>query len=376
VDLVYLDYNATAPVKPEVTQVVMSVLNNHGNPSSVHSFGRDARELIEEARESVALMVGSQSSNVIFTSGGTESNNLAIKLVKKKRLIVSAAEHPSILAAADFAGAEKIILPVDSNGMVSPVMLKDILGPDGTDTLVSIMLANNETGVIQPIAELAQIARSVGAIIHCDAVQGPGRTAINMDALGIHMLSISAHKFGGLKGVGALVISSEQEVNPIIVGGGQERGWRGGTENVPGIIGMGKAAQLALLDLDNIEQIANLRDLLEKKILRIEPDVTIFGDKVDRLPNTSSFTMPGVQSETQVMALDLAGIAVSAGSACSSGKVEPSHVLTAMGYSEAIGGCAIRVSIGWTNTEEDIDRFINTWKATYSGLASRHRNSI
>ena len=366
-----LDYNATTPTKPEVVQIISEALQEVGNPSSVHSFGRRSRELIEQSRDSLAEMVGANSTDIIFTSGGTESNNMALSASGRRRIIISAIEHPSIMVAAEKLYSEVVLLPVNNNGLVTHDILLKAIGADGSDALISVMLANNETGVIQPIKELAAIAHNTGAIFHCDAVQGPGRIPINMNALGVDMLSISGHKFGGPKGVGAIILSPKLHVKPLIIGGGQERGWRGGTENVPGIVGMGLAARLAISDLKRSRELKNLRNYLENKIREICNEVVIYSSEVERLPNTSSITMPGVQSETQVMTFDLAGIAVSAGSACSSGKVEASHVLKAMGSDESISGCAIRVSLGWDTSPEDIERFIGVWRATLAGLSSR-----
>lgn len=373
---IYLDYNSTAPVKPAVIETITKILKHEGNPSSVHSFGRDVKESMEEARDLIATMVSGRSEGVIFTSGGTESNNLALTAARRRRLLVSAIEHPSILTSAKAMEYHCDILPVDKDGVVSPSTLISALENGGSDTLVSIMLANNETGTVQPVAELSKICHDAGAIFHCDAVQAPGRISININLLGVDMLSISGHKFGGPKGVGALIMPIDYSVSPTIIGGGQERGWRGGTENIPGIVGMGHAAKLALEDLGNADMLAKLRNYLEEEILELCPEVKVFGSSVNRLPNTSCLSMPGVQSETQVMAFDLAGIAVSAGSACSSGKVEPSHVLKAMGIDDAFGGCAIRVSLGWGTKPDDIKRFIKVWRATYAGLSSRYKKSL
>jgi len=376
VERVYLDYNATTPTKPEVIKVMTEALYEHGNPSSVHSFGRKARELVENSRDSVAELVGANATDIIFTSGGTESNNMAFAASGRRRLVLSAIEHPSILTAASQKYSDVTILPVSQDGLVSLNELSEAIGSDGSETLVSIMLANNETGVVEPIKELANVAHLKGALFHCDAVQGPGRIPIDIRNLHIDMLSISGHKFGGPKGIGALVISPQLQISPLIVGGGQERGWRGGTENISGIAGLGKAASLAILDLEEIDRIRELRDTLESRIETMCPEVNIFCSDVARLPNTSSLNMPGVQSDTQVITFDLAGIAISAGSACSSGKVEPSHVLNAMGAMPSISGCTIRVSMGWNSNINDIDRFTSVWKATFGGLSNKYRESV
>ncbi len=373
---VYLDYNATAPVKPAVIEAVAAALATTGNPSSVHSFGRTARKLVEDARDAVAALVGAEASRIVFTAGGTEANNLALRGCGRPALIVSAIEHPAILRTAETSGAHVVTLGVDADGVVDLDALDAALDAHGADALISVMLANNETGVIQPTAAIAERAHAAGALFHCDAVQGPGRVAVSMEALGADMISLSAHKFGGPKGIGALVLGPDVEVDPIITGGGQERGRRGGTENVGGIAGFGKAAALARDDLARASEIAAMRDSLEDQITALEPAVRIYSRGAARLPNTSSLTMPGVQSETQVMGLDLAGVAVSAGSACSSGKVEPSHVLRALGADDAEGGCAIRVSLGWASEPSDVERFVGAWRALYGGLTNRWKDGV
>jgi len=376
VDPVYLDYNATAPVKPEVSLAIAESLQLTGNPSSVHSFGRAVRQAIEDSRDQVAALVGTAAADVVFTAGGSEANNLALRGTARSRLVVSAVEHPSVLKAAQAFCERTIVLPVDADGVVVAGALESALGDDGRDALVSIMLANNETGVIQPVAALADAAHAVGALFHCDAVQGPGRIPVDMNALGVDMLSLSAHKFGGPKGVGALFLKSDADVAPMIIGGGQERGRRAGTENVPGIVGLGKAAELASDDLQRAPLVADLRNALERALLDVDGNVQVFGAGADRLPNTSALSMPGVQSETQVMALDLSGVAVSAGSACSSGRVEPSHVLRAMGVDDAHGGCAIRVSLGWATTAADTERLVGAWRSLHAGLATRYQPGL
>lgn len=373
---VYLDYNATAPVKPEVRAAVARALEVVGNPSSAHSFGRAARKVIEDARERVAALVGAKPSEVVFTASATEANNLVLAGAGRSRRIVSAIEHPAVLKAAQSLPGELVVLPVDENGVVALEALEAALKDEGEPALVALMLANNETGAVQPVAEAARLAHAHGALIHCDAVQGPGRLPVSMEALGVDYLSLSAHKFAGPKGVGALIAREAAPLRPSVIGGGQERGRRAGTENLPGIAGFGEAAWLAAQDLANAPRLARLRDSLESRALEIEPRLHVFSAKAPRLPNTSCLTMPGVQSETQVMALDLAGVAVSAGSACSSGKVEPSHVLRATGVSDAISGCAIRVSLGWATREEDVDAFLTAWRALYAGLTNRFRSGI
>ncbi len=379
--VVYLDYNATSLIKPEVVKEMTSLLSLAGNPSSVHQFGRGARDVIETSRDRVANMIGSQPDEIIFTGGGTESNNMALFGSGRKRIVLSVIEHPSILEAAksmlkyEGQGERSIeFVSVDENGVVDPSSVEKAIGSDGENVLVSIMLANNETGVIQPIHEIASLVKDRGALIHCDAVQAPGRIPLDVKMLGIDLLSISAHKFGGPKGVGALFISDNITLNPLVTGGGQERGLRPGTENVIGIAGFGIAADLVGQDLQNVGHIAKLRDSLENKLCSLEPKVRVFSKDAKRLPNTTCLSMPGVQSEMQVMGLDLAGVAVSAGSACSSGKVEPSHVLAALGLPSEDVGCAIRISFGWGSKKSDVEKLVSVWQAFYAGLSTRYSN--
>ena len=372
----YLDYNATAPIKPAVVEAVTEALRATGNPSSVHGFGRAVRKRIEDAREQVAALVDCAPAELVFTAGGTEANNQALQGAGRRVIIVSAIEHPAVLRTAEACAAERVVLPVDGDGVLAMAALDEALAAHGPEALVSVMLANNETGVIQPVAEIAARARGAGALVHCDAVQAPGRIPLSFAALGVDMMSLSAHKFAGPKGIGALVARAGAAPAPLIHGGGQERGRRGGTENAAGIVGFGIAAVLARDDLGRAGEIAALRDRLEARLREIEPAVRVFGAAAERLPNTSCVTMPGVQSETQVIGLDLAGAAVSAGSACSSGKVEPSHVLRALGASDEISGCAIRVSLGWATTAREIDRFLSAWRALYAGLTNRWKAGV
>lgn len=363
---VYLDYNATAPMKPAVIAAVVEAMGRLGNASSVHRFGRLARRVVEEARERVAALVGARPEQVVFTGSGTEANNLALH--GHGRVIVSAIEHDSVLRAVPHAE----ILSVGADGVVDLEALARLLSRDGKPALVSVLLANNETGVIQPVAEVARLARSHGCLVHCDAVQAAGKIPIDLGSLGVHLVSLSAHKIAGPQGAGALVVADGVEVEPMLRGGGQERGRRAGTEDVAALAGFGVAAELAREGLGDTASLTRLRDDLERRVLDLAPDVKIFGTQAPRVANTSCFTMPGVASETQVMALDLAGVAVSAGAACSSGKVQPSHVLRAMGASEAEAGGAIRVSLGWQTSPADIDRFMEAW----GGLFARTRSAM
>ena len=366
---VYMDYNATAPLRPAVGDAMAEALEITGNPSSVHRFGRLARRVIEEARRRVASLVGAEANEVIFTSGGTEANNLALGSFDGAGIVVSAAEHDSVLGAAPGA----TIAPVDAHGVLDLEALERILqeGPKAPPALVSVMLANNETGVIGPVAAAAEIAHADGALLHCDAVQAAGRIAIDMASLGADLLTLSAHKMGGPQGAGALVARGGVTVVPVQRGGGQERGFRAGTENVAAIAGFGAACDLARDDIADQSRLARWRDDLEERIGALAPDAKVFGAGADRLGNTSCFTMPGVASETQVMALDLAGIAVSAGAACSSGKVGVSHVLKAMGASEAEASSAIRVSLGWQSHAGDIDQLIEAWRALHARAGAK-----
>ncbi len=359
----YLDHNATTPLRPQAAQAVMRAFAHVGNPSSVHSFGRAVRRVLEEAREQVAALVSARPADVIFTSGGTEANNLALRGCGRPRMLASAVEHPSVLEAAD--GIETV--PVDANGIVDLDALAQILERDDRPAVVSVMLANNETGVIQPVSEAARIAHRGGALVHCDAVQAAGRLTLNMDALGVDMLTLSGHKLGGPKGVGALVARESISLRPIIRGGGQERGRRSGTENLSGIAGFGAAVLAAAEEIGTAPAMARLRDGLEDRIRRHVPAAHVVAAGTERLANTSCLALPNISAEAQIMALDLAGVAVSAGSACSSGKVKASHVLRAMGLTDEIAGCAIRVSLGAGNEQSDIDRFV----AVYAEFAAR-----
>lgn len=361
----YLDHNATSPVRPEAWRAVADAMERVGNASSVHRFGRVARRSIEDARRTVADFVGAASGDVIFTSGGTEANNLAVRGAGRARVLVSAVEHVSVLDAAP--EAERI--PVDGDGVVDLVALDRLLAEDSRPALVCVMLANNETGVIQPVAEVAAIARKRGARVHCDAVQAAGRIAVDIRSLGVDSLSLSAHKIGGPMGVGALALACGVPLQGRQKGGGQESGRRAGTENLPGIAGFAAAA--AATDLLDQARLVGLRDRVEAETQRIGSGVKIYGRGAPRLANTTCLSMPGVSAETQVMALDLAGVAVSAGAACSSGKVKASHVLVAMGIDKAEAETAIRVSFGWNSKPADVDRFLEVWTQLWVRAGSR-----
>lgn len=366
-DPIYLDYNATAPVRPAVAEAMVEALALTGNPSSVHQWGRQAHRRLEDAREQVAALVGASPAMVIFTSGGTEANNLAIQGAGRARILVSAVEHDSVLAVAEDAET----IPVNEDGSVRLDELQRLLEESDEPALVCVMYANNETGVFQPIDEIVKIAHDHGALVHCDAVQAAGKTEIYMRRLGIDLMSLSSHKLGGPQGVGALVVSDSVTISPMIRGGGQERGFRAGTENLPGIVGFGLAAEISMTSSTEVANAQSLRDDLERRLMEAAPHVIIYGDAVSRLPNTSCIAMPGIEAETQVMALDLAGVMVSAGSACSSGKVRTSHVLTAMGADDNAAGSAIRVSFGWQSVADDVDAFLSAWLELYE----RHHGS-
>lgn len=369
---VYLDYNATAPARPEVVAAVARALAEGGNPSSVHGPGRRARATVEDAREAVAALVNARPEQVIFTSGGTEADALALRGCGRPRAVVSAVEHDAVLKAH----ADILRCPVDADGVLDVAALDRLLGleEDTARVIVSVMLANNETGVVQPVKQAARVAHAHGALIHCDAVQGPGRMAVDVHALRVDFLTLSAHKLGGPPGVGALVAVAPLDVAPLLTGGGQERGKRAGTENVAGIAGFAAAARVLSGEAGpaEAERLAHLRARLEDGIAAIAPGATVHGaGAARRLPNTTCVGLPGLAAQTQLMALDLAGVAVSAGAACASGKVGPSHVLQAMGLGDRAAREAIRISTGWATTEADIDAFLAAWRPLAEKAAAR-----
>lgn len=357
---VYLDYNATAPARPEVIAAVTEAMALPGNPSSVHTAGRQARRAVEDARAQVARMVGTIAPNVVFTSGATEANNIALRgWDRPMRVLTSSVEHPSVIEALE---AERI--PVTSTGLLDLDALRALLEkPNDRQALVSVMLVNNETGVIQPMAEIIALAREYDAVLHCDAVQAAGKLPLDFDESGLDLLSLSGHKIGGPKGIGALVVNPKHHIRSLIHGGGQEKGRRSGTENVAGCVGFGVAAEIALEEIEEQSRYKDLRDRLEAAVSKALPQVVVIGDGAERVGTVTCLALPGVGSETQVMAMDLAGIAISAGSACSSGKVKRSQVVSAMGYGDEIAGSSIRVSLGWATTEADIDRFVEAYVA-------------
>ena len=375
----YFDWNATAPLREAARQAWQQALAVPGNPSSIHAEGRAARRLVEDAREAVARVAGAARADVIFSASGTEANALALTPAietagekrPRDRLFISAIEHSSVLAGGRFAGEAVEELPVDAEGRLVLAALAQAL-TRASRPLVSVMLANNETGVIQPVAEAAAIVHAAGGLLHVDAVQAAGRMPCEIGALGADLLTLSAHKIGGPKGVGALIRASDgiHFAEPLIRGGGQERGLRAGTENVAGIAAFGAAAAVALAQGGKeAAAMLALRKRLETELKAITPQAVIFGENAPRLPNTTLFALGGMKAETAVIAFDLEGVAVSSGAACSSGKVQPSHVLAAMGVSPTLTQAAVRVSLGWTTTEADVLRFIDAWRKLGTALS-------
>ncbi|HEV2508010.1 cysteine desulfurase family protein [Bosea sp. (in: a-proteobacteria)] len=388
----YLDHNATTPVRPAVAEAMLRALQMPGNPSSVHSEGRAARGAIEQAREQVAALCGARASNVVFTSGGTEANATILSpglsdcsgardcvRAPVTLLLYSASEHPCVRDGHRFPDGQAEAIPVDADGLIDLGWLDERLSrfaaeKPGERALVSVHLANNETGVLQPVAEIVAVAKRYGALVHSDAVQAAGKIAIDINALGVDALTLSAHKIGGPKGIGAIVFRTGalELIDKPLRGGGQERGWRAGTENLPGIVGFGVAAQEAGKALaTEAARLAALRDQLEARLMALAPDTAIFGARALRLPSTSAFATPGIKAETALIMLDLAGVALSSGSACSSGKVRRSHVLTAMGVDPVMSEGALRASLGWTTCEADIDQFIAAYAKALAANPNR-----
>ena len=368
-DRVYLDWNATTPLRPEARQAMAAAWEISGNPSSVHTEGRQARRLVEDARAAVAAAVAAKSQDVVFCSGGTEANALALTPGLRRgagqpveRLLVSAIEHASVLAGGRFAAEEIGVIGVTGAGLVDLGHLRTLLA-EGPPALVSVMSANNETGAVQPISEIADVVHEAGCLLHVDAIQALGKIPLDINSLKADLLTLSAHKIGGPKGVGAMVLAGDlQGLVPLLRGGGQELGRRAGTENVAGISAFGAAAKAAMVALSaETGRLQALRDRLEQG-LKQTPGMIVFSDQTPRLPNTTLFTVPGLKAETAVIGFDLAGIAVSSGSACSSGKVQPSHVLAAMGFPKDLAKGAVRLSLGWSTSEADIDLALKAWR--------------
>ncbi len=375
----YFDWNATTPLRPEAKEALLEALAAVGNPSSVHAEGRVARGLVERAREQVANLIGAQPADVFFTSGGTEANMAALTPAietadekrPRERLLISAIEHSSVRTGGRFPREAIEDVPVTSDGRVDLCALAGAVGRTSRP-LVSLMLANNETGVIQPVAQAAAVVHAAGGLLHVDAIQAVGRIACDIHQIGADLVTLSAHKIGGPKGIGALVRRNEDIhlPEPLIRGGGQERGYRAGTENVPGIAAFGAAAAAAQASgAADAARMVTLRDILEGGLKAISQSAVIFGEAAERLPNTILFAADGMKAETAVIAFDLEGIAVSSGAACSSGKVQPSHVLAAMGVSPALLRGAVRVSLGWSTTEADVERFLAAWRKLASALS-------
>jgi len=371
--MIYLDHNATSPLRDSARAAITEAMACCGNASSVHAAGRAARARIERAREAVARLASCRNSEVVFTSGGTEANGLALKGAVQgaadggkriTRLLVSAIEHDSVRAhaailAETVPGLKLQEVPVASDGRIDIPALRHMLIHGKGRVLVSVMAANNETGVVQDIPGVGAVVKQEGgpeALLHVDAVPMIGRAGFSFAAMGADYMTISAHKLGGPQGAGALILREGAPLSAQLVGGGQELGRRGGTENVPAIAGFGAAAG----HVDDARKLNSLREHFETRLKALAPDVVIFGAAAERLPNTTNFAIPGLSSETALIALDLDGIAVSTGAACSSGKVRPSHVLAAMGVEESLARCGIRVSFGWTNSERDADAAVTS----------------
>lgn len=369
---IYLDYNATAPIRPEAREAVLRAFETAGNPSSVHASGRAARDIVETARAQVAALVGVVAGSVTFVSGGTEANALAIgsaAFAGFNRVIVSEGEHDAVLETAAASGLQVLKMPLDADGVARLDWLEEALSDEG-QALVCLMLANNETGVIQPVAEASALVRAADGWLHVDAVQAAGKIAIDFSALGADTLALSAHKLGGPQGVGALVAGTRATIVRQQHGGGQERGRRAGTENVAGIAGFGAAAEAAARDLPAMANQGTWRDALAERVKAA--GAVVLGEGAARLPQTLCLAAEGFASQIQVMSLDLAGVMVSAGSACSSGKVKASRVVEAMGRAD-LAPFALRVSGGWASSEPDWISCGDAWLAAYSRIGARRR---
>ncbi|MEQ8825906.1 MAG: cysteine desulfurase family protein [Filomicrobium sp.] len=368
----YLDHNATTPLRPSARDAMIAALDRVGNPSSVHGEGRRARAVVEKARAQVAAMVGCLPRNIVFTSGATEANATVIGQSRWASVAAAGVEHPSVMVSARRHGDRFTELPVDHDGQVELAAIRDWLDAtvDG-NKLLSVQWANNETGVLQPIVEIADLVAEAGAFLHVDAVQAVGREAVDVSQMPISYLTLSSHKIGGPMGAGAIVQGCDGEIKtPLIPGGGQEHNLRAGTENVAGLAGFGAAAVEASVDLAQVERLRSLRDSLEKRLPQLSPDCVVLGANAPRLPNTTAIAVPGMKAETMVIAFDLAGFAVSSGSACSSGKVGRSAVVDAMGLPPELGQGMLRISLGWTTDETDIERFLKGWTSVVKSKCS------
>tara|TARA_R110001592_G_scaffold20926_22_gene84856 strand:+ start:12599 stop:13738 length:1140 start_codon:yes stop_codon:yes gene_type:complete len=373
---IYLDYNATAPLHPDAWTVMNPLLcapNAAYNASAVHGFGREGRRIVEQARTQISQLVGAERNQIIFNSGATEGNNTVLRHFADRFpddiILVSAIEHPSILELQNVLPNIRII-PVDNQGLID-ISALEILLKEHSVSLVSCMIANNESGVIQDVSEISKIAHQNNALFHCDATQAVGRIPVNMQASGIDFLTLSSHKIGGPQGVGALALGLCGQTPTLLHGGGQEKSARAGTENVAGVAGFGAAAQAALHNLDHYQNLLALRDEFEREIKEISPEVIIHSKDVTRLPNTSFFSLPDTDSQTLLMALDLEGVAVSNGSACSSGTVKASTVLRAMGLDEKTASSALRISMGWATKENDINAMLDAWQKIYARIKEK-----
>jgi cysteine desulfurase len=381
-DRVYLDWNATTPLRPEAKVALAAAWDICGNPSSVHAEGRQARRQVEDARATIAGAVGARPQDIVFCSGGTEANALALTPglhrgadAPVQRLRVSAVEHASVLAGGRFPADAIAAINVTPQGLVDLDHLRALLA-GGPPALVSVMLANNETGAIQPVAEVANIVHAAGGLLHVDAIQAFGKIPFDLATTRADLLTLSAHKIGGPKGVGAVVLADGvQGLDPLLRGGGQELARRAGTEDVAGISAFGAAAKAAMAALkDDSSRLEGLRNRLEEG-LRQTASMIVFSDGIQRLPNTTLFTAAGLKAETAVIGFDLAGIAVSSGSACSSGKVQPSHVLAAMGVGRELAQGAVRLSLGWSTTENDVDLTLQAWRKLANTLLKGQRRN-
>ncbi|MDG1438572.1 MAG: cysteine desulfurase family protein, partial [Emcibacteraceae bacterium] len=364
-NLIYLDYNATALIRPEVMALMTEVMIEGGNPSSVHALGRKAKSRLENARGEITKAVGCRPQMVIFTSGGTEANNMAILNSDRSRLITTNAEHDSVNSSSNRFSGKVDVLNVDDAGLINLTELEKKLSFNGEETIVSFLYANNETGIIQDIEAISKLTKASDALLHIDAIQAFGKIPIDFMALGADMMSISAHKIGGPQGVGALIAREKLPIKSSILGGGQEFGRRGGTENIAGIAGFGLAASMVEGGLAKMKELETWRDLIEFKIAQHTSSAKFIGRGSMRLPNVSTIYMPNVLSETQVMNFDLANICISSGSACSSGKVKASHVVMAMTDDEEVASSTIRMSLGWDSKKSDVDAFIENWIKQY-----------
>lgn len=359
---IYLDHNATTAIRPEIIDLMASVMAHVGNASSVHTHGRKARAAVEKARGQVAVMAGSLPEYVTFNGGATEANNSVLAAFRGEMIMIGATEHPSVREAANAYAADVITIPVDENGIIDENEFVKLV-TENKPAIISVMRVNSETGVIQDIASLARAARRAhgDVFFHTDAVQAAGKIPIDMGALGVDYLSLSAHKCGGPQGVGALICAPGSRPAKFIYGGGQERRQRAGTENVAGIAGFGLAAEMAAENMADYQKLEALRDDLETQLTAINPDIRIFGQNASRVANTCCLSPVGITAQTALMALDLKGVCISSGSACSSGTLKPSKVLAAMGASDDELQNALRVSLGWDTTQSDIDGFVIAW---------------